>query len=116
MTQQKTLRVNRRDGLNIGRWFVEDPTLQVLEIPIGEANFDTKEIKKTHRAREQFKDNIYIQRFFNRVVPMVLLYGYLVHIATIFYPVAGLAVMFVFAFIDISIGTISYREEIKHAK
>lgn len=118
MTKEKTLRISRDDGLLLGHWFAEDPTLQIVEIPIGEAEkFDPNTATKTHRTKNKIKDNAYMQRFFNRVLPMVLVYGLVVAFASFYLSwTAGLAVVFVWAFIDLFFGTVAYREEITHAR
>lgn len=118
MNLKKTLRISRDDGLTLGHWFAEDPTLQIVEIPIGEADkFDPNTATKTHRAKNKFRDNAYVQRFFNRVLPMVLLYGLVVAFAAHYVGwLGGLAAVFVWAFVDLFFGTVAYREEINHAR
>lgn len=111
----KTLRLNREDGLTLGRWFTEDPTLRVVEIPI--AKEDVKpfndQCKKHYHETNRLRDNYYVNRFFNNTVPVYLLPGIVIWLAASKSFYFGLAAVFVWAVIDIIVGSVSYREHIK---
>lgn len=117
--KQKKIRMDRAAGLQLGRWFAEDPTLKLVEIPIAAADqgFDPETVIKTNRKENSIRDNVYIQRLFNRVVPQDIFYGILLlYAALILGYFGGLAVIFVWSFIDLVFGGRAIKEEITHAR
>lgn len=117
--KQKKLRLSRADGLQLGRWFAEDPTLKIVEIPIGAADpvFDPGDVVKTKRKENLLRDNVYLQRLFNRVLAQDMFYGVLLLFASLVHGYyAGLIVIFVWSFIDLIFGGRAIKEEISHAR